>query len=153
MGRPEKQKWRFQPRFKSTFLTRNLGSWIFRVSREMSTDFFIHVILLLIGESLSDNIADRIDTLQKEDWFIEDDICGVSLSVRFSYNLVTVWNRLAPTSSPISMSPPLSSSSDSSEKGISPVEKGVETMKDMILSSLPKELKPHSWNYREGPSF
>ena len=81
---------------------------------------------------------------------LDDDICGVSLSIRFGTNLVSVWNRVAPEN--VSVSPQSAKSSRSPgviEEEQSPVaEKGVEKMKEVILSGLPKELRPQSWFYR-----
>ena len=34
-----------------------LGAWTFRVTSEQSNEFFLHILLLLIGESLSDAIT------------------------------------------------------------------------------------------------
>ena len=131
------------------------GAWTFRVSREKSSDFFIHVLLLLIGESLTETLSEgSLALFSKTN--VDDDICGVSLSVRFSSNLVTVWNRMAPGSLPTSASTPHSgrlpfspnSPTETEDGEISPVERGVEKMKDAILVGLPKEVIPQSWYYK-----
>ena len=87
---------------------------------------------------------------------VDDDICGASLSIRHSSNLVTLWNRIAPDTLPTSAvtprmgSLPFSTSNASctiSEES-SPVENGVEKMKDEILRGLPAGLMPQGWYYR-----
>ncbi|CAF9907902.1 hypothetical protein IMSHALPRED_006527 [Imshaugia aleurites] len=47
------------------------GSWTFRVPKAQSGDFWKEVLMLAVG----------------------DDLCGLSLSVRFNSNLITIWNR------------------------------------------------------------
>jgi hypothetical protein len=73
---------------------------------------------------------------------------------------VTVWNRIAPDTLPTSARTPNSGSlpfsagqavggiaEEDAEMG-SPVERGVEKMKDVILEGLSMELKPQTWFYR-----
>lgn len=83
---------------------------------------------------------------------LDDDICGASLSAKYSSNLITLWNRIAPDTLPTSAITPRSTSlpfgSTVPEEGSSPVENGVEKMKDEILRSLPLELMPQGWYYR-----
>lgn len=55
-------------------------------------------------------------------FFTGDDICGVSISVRFNSHLIMVWNR------------------DGSN------EKSIEAIKTRVLDSLPEELKPQPQN-------
>ncbi|KAI9837252.1 MAG: hypothetical protein M1819_000326 [Sarea resinae] len=56
------------------------GAWTFRVPKSTGKDFYLQILLMAIGD----------DTFQVEKG---DDICGVSLSIRFTSNLITVWNR------------------------------------------------------------
>lgn len=84
-----------------------------------------------------------------------DDICGVSLSIRFNVNMVALWNRKAPHSLP-SVVPvvgnlPVTHTSLSvvQEEDETSVKKlGIENMKDFILAGLPPGLMPQRWSYR-----
>jgi hypothetical protein len=87
----------------------------------------------------------------------DDDICGVSLSIRFTSNLVMLWNRTAPSSLPSSAVTPVVGSLPFSNTSLGvveegeqthAVEKGVEKMKDVILAELPEDLRPQGWYYR-----
>jgi hypothetical protein len=86
----------------------------------------------------------------------DDDICGVSLSIRFNSNLVVLWNRKAPNSLPSAVTPQVgslpfanTSLSDAEEEDERPAENlGVEKMKNFILAELPPGLKPQGWSYR-----
>ena len=108
------------------------------------------MLLLLIGESLTDALTpgSRVSVVRLSD--LDDDICGVSLSVRFGTNLVSVWNRVAAQNLPISAQSgkfpfarsPVLEEQESSEK------RGVEKMKEVILNGLQEELKPQSYFYR-----
>lgn len=62
------------------------GAWTFRVPKEKAPEFWKEICMLAIGEQLQGAVASKRVT------FI-DDICGVSLSVRFTSILVQVWNR------------------------------------------------------------
>lgn len=42
----------------SGFKVLMLGCWNFRMQPEKSTEFFVHILLLLIGESLTDTLSD-----------------------------------------------------------------------------------------------
>jgi hypothetical protein len=84
----------------------------------------------------------------------DDDICGVSLSIRFNVNMVALWNRKAPHSLP-SVAPvgnlPFTNPSLSvvQEEDETSVKKlGIENMKDFILAGLPPGLMPQRWSYR-----
>jgi len=119
------------------------GCWNFRMQPEKSTEFFVHILLLLIGESLTDTLSDG------------DDICGVSLSIRFNVNMVALWNRKAPHSLP-SVVPvvgnlPVTHTSLSvvQEEDETSVKKlGIENMRGFILAGLPPGLMPQRWSYR-----
>ena|SRR5277367_5138535 len=106
----------------------------------------------MIGESLTDvlTFGSLLLTYNANE---DDDICGVSLSIRFGTNLVSVWNRVAPENVPISVHTPQSGKASWSpgviqEEQTPMTEKGVEKMKDVILSELTEELRPQSWFYR-----
>ncbi|KAK4962302.1 hypothetical protein LTR66_012713 [Elasticomyces elasticus] len=62
------------------------GAWTFRVPRERAQAFWTEVCMMAIGEQLQAAVAsERVS--------FRDDVCGVSLSVRFTSALVQVWNR------------------------------------------------------------
>jgi hypothetical protein len=122
--------------------------------------------LLLIGESLSETLESRtlplppsllsVGNLVKSTDTADDDICGASMSLKYNSNLISIWNRIAPDTLPTSaITPPRGSlpfakvSEQVEEK--SPLEKGVEKMKDEILrglSAAAEELTPQGWYYR-----
>jgi len=111
------------------------GAWTFRVSREKSSDFFIHVLLLLIGESLTETLSEgSLALFSKTN--VDDDICPGSLPTSAS----------TPHSGRLPFSP--NSPTETEDGEISPVERGVEKMKDAILVGLPKEVIPQSWYYK-----
>ncbi|KAL8707289.1 MAG: hypothetical protein Q9225_007784 [Loekoesia sp. 1 TL-2023] len=57
------------------------GAWTFRVSKSVSGEFWVEVLLLAVGEQFSEVIGKG------------DDLCGLSLSRRFNSDLITIWNR------------------------------------------------------------
>jgi len=59
----------------------NGGAWTFRIPKAQSYEFWKEVLMMTIGEILQE-VVER-----------GDDICGVSISVRFNSHLITVWNR------------------------------------------------------------
>ena len=77
------------------------GAWTFRVPKDKSDQTWKEILLLAVGEQFADVIQPSkcisrwahllIPTLTNE--LIEDDLCGMSLSVRFNSNLITIWNR------------------------------------------------------------
>ncbi|KAF3928937.1 hypothetical protein AA313_de0206589 [Arthrobotrys entomopaga] len=89
------------------------GSWTFRISKtnDVSADFWKEILMMAIGEVLQ-------EVVQKG-----DDICGVSISVRFNSHLILVWNR------------------DGSN------QKSIDAILARILESLPENLKPLPQNY------
>ncbi|KAM3512820.1 hypothetical protein MY11210_003525 [Beauveria gryllotalpidicola] len=91
----------------------NGGSWTFRVPRAQGPEFWTKVQLLAIGEKLQEALGENTD----------DTICGVGLSVRFKYHLVTVWNR------------------DASKK------KSIDGIFDCVFRELPEDLQARSENY------
>ena len=60
------------------------GAWTFRVPKSLAYEFWKEICLLAIGETLQ-------NAVEEEGW--RDDICGVSLGVRYGSVLVQVWNR------------------------------------------------------------
>lgn len=56
-------------------------------------------------------------------WCVGDDICGVSISVRFNSHLIMIWNR------------------DGSN------QKSIDAILARALESLPEDLKPAQQNY------
>ncbi|KAI9846984.1 MAG: hypothetical protein M1837_003340 [Sclerophora amabilis] len=57
------------------------GSWTFRIHKSVSLAAWTNLQLMAIGEALGDVVEKG------------DDICGVTLSVRFNSHLISVWNR------------------------------------------------------------
>jgi hypothetical protein len=75
------------------------GAWTFRVSKDKSEQTWKELLLLAVGEQFADviqpsksprSLRKKADPLTPGPG---DDLCGLSLSVRFSSNLVTIWNR------------------------------------------------------------
>jgi len=74
--------------------------------------------------------------------------------------LVSVWNRLSPGALPSSAVTPLSGrlpfsdnnvispTTEDEDEIVTPLENGIDKIKDFILSSLPETLKPQSWVYK-----
>lgn len=63
------------------------GAWTFRVPKQLAPEFWKEVCMLAIGEQLQAAVEEEgVETFR-------DDICGVSLGVRFGSMLVQVWNR------------------------------------------------------------
>lgn len=87
------------------------GCWTFRVPKEKAKDFWKEVCMMAIGEILQEAVASKRIT------FI-DDICGISLSIRFTSTLITIWNRDADHSS------------------------GVQKILEVVLNNLSPELQP-----------
>jgi len=92
------------------------GAWTFRVPKERARDFWKEVCMLAIGERLQAAVASDRKT------FV-DDICGVSLSVRFTSILVQIWNRDAKH------------------------EAGVARVLETVLRDLSPELRPREGSY------
>lgn len=63
------------------------GAWTFRVPKQLAPEFWKEVCMLAIGEQLQAAVEEEGVTT------FRDDICGVSLGVRFGSMLVQVWNR------------------------------------------------------------
>lgn len=96
------------------------GCWTFRVPKEKASAFWEHVCLLAIGEKLQAAVeSDRV--------MFRDDICGVSLSVRFTSILISIWNRDAGH------------------------DEGVKKILETVLGSLKPELVPRENSYYYKP--
>jgi len=65
------------------------GSWTFRVPKAQAAEFWKETCMMAIGELLQA----ALETDQSGKLSFRDEICGVSLSVRFNSVLVRVWNR------------------------------------------------------------
>lgn len=63
------------------------GAWTFRVPRALAPQFWRDVCLMAIGEQLGKAVEE--EGVER----FRDDICGVSLGVRYGSCLVQVWNR------------------------------------------------------------
>ncbi|KAH8148359.1 uncharacterized protein LAJ45_07460 [Morchella importuna] len=87
------------------------GAWTFRVPKANSQEFWKEVLMMAIGEILQE-VVER-----------GDDICGVSISVRFNSHLIMIWNR------------------DGSN------QKSIDAILARALESLPEDLKPAQQNY------
>ncbi|PSK43052.1 Eukaryotic translation initiation factor 4E type 3-A [Elsinoe australis] len=92
------------------------GSWTFRVPKDKAPEFWKEVCMMAIGEQLQAAVESKRITFR-------DDICGVSLSVRFNSILVQIWNR------------------DAEHK------EGVDKILETVLEGLPGELKPRDGSY------
>jgi hypothetical protein len=98
------------------------GCWTFRVPKERAPAFWERICLLAVGEKLQ--AAVESDRTQ-----FRDDICGVSLSVRFTSVLVQVWNRDAGH------------------------EEGVKRLLDTVFANLEPELMPRDNGYYYKPHY
>ncbi|KAK6350143.1 hypothetical protein TWF696_006388 [Orbilia brochopaga] len=89
------------------------GAWTFRISKASnnSSDFWKEILMMAIGEVLQEVVEKG------------DDICGVSISVRFNAHLVLIWHR------------------DGSN------QKSIDAILNRVLSSLAPELRPPPQNY------
>ncbi|KAK5167805.1 uncharacterized protein LTR77_007504 [Saxophila tyrrhenica] len=62
------------------------GAWTFRVPKAVAVEFWRDVCLMAIGEQLQNAVESDRTTFR-------DDICGISLGVRFNSMLIQIWNR------------------------------------------------------------
>ncbi|KAF2863144.1 translation initiation factor eIF4e [Piedraia hortae CBS 480.64] len=63
------------------------GSWTFRVPKDRAHEFWKEICMMAIGEQLQAAVNDPSRTV------FRDDICGVSIGVRFNSMLIQIWNR------------------------------------------------------------
>ncbi|TKA73073.1 hypothetical protein B0A49_02156 [Cryomyces minteri] len=66
------------------------GAWTFRVPKPAAAQFWREVCMMAVGEQLQAAVQRQAQGPKRA---FSDDICGVSLSVRFTAVLVSVWNR------------------------------------------------------------
>lgn len=92
------------------------GSWTFRVAPATGARFWHEVCLLAIGEQLQAAVASERTTFR-------DDVCGVSLSVRFNSVLIQVWNR----------------------DGLH--TEGIERLKETVVGALSEDLEPREGSF------
>ncbi|KAI5790155.1 translation initiation factor eIF 4e-like domain-containing protein [Geopyxis carbonaria] len=88
----------------------NGGAWTFRVPKTNSHEFWKEILMMAIGEYLQEVVEKG------------DDICGVSISVRFNSHLIMVWNRDGANQS------------------------SVDAIMKCALENLPQELQPQPTN-------
>ena len=93
------------------------GSWTFRVPKDKAEDFWREICMMAIGEQLQNAVYD-----EKKRVF-RDDICGVSLGVRFNSMLVQIWNR------------------DGEH------QQGIDAIAETVMENLSEELKPREGSY------
>jgi hypothetical protein len=93
------------------------GSWTFRVPKKYASEFWKEVCMMAIGEKLQAAVDEPDRTV------FRDDICGVSLGVRFNSMLVQIWNRDAGH------------------------EKGIERIKQTMMDNIPPEMLPKEGTY------
>jgi hypothetical protein len=92
------------------------GSWTFRVPKAQAVEFWNSICMMAIGEQLQNAVESERTTFR-------DDICGVSLGVRFNSMLVQIWNR----------------DGEHAE--------GVEKILKTVVDNLSPELKPREGSY------
>lgn len=92
------------------------GSWTFRVPKTQAAEFWKEVCMMAIGEQLQAAVETHRTTFR-------DDICGVSLSVRFNSLLIQIWNR------------------DGEHK------EGIEKILKTVMEGLSSELRPREGSY------
>lgn len=92
------------------------GSWTFRVPKTQAVEFWKELCMMAIGEKLQAAVESDRSTFR-------DDICGISLGVRFNSLLIQVWNRDAEHS------------------------EGNQKILDTIMKTLPPSLKPQEGSF------
>lgn len=93
------------------------GSWTFRVQKDRAEDFWREICMMAIGEQLQQAVEDPTRKT------FRDDICGVSLGVRFNSMLIQIWNR------------------DGEHQA------GTERVLNMVIENLSEELQPRDGSY------
>ena len=92
------------------------GAWTFRTPKSQAVEFWKEICMMAIGEQLQTAVETERTTFR-------DDICGISLSVRFNSMLIQIWSR------------------DGSH------EEGVQKILDTVLENLSAELKPREGSF------
>ena len=95
------------------------GSWTFRVPKAVAAQFWQEICMMAIGEQLQEAV--QADQLNKASF--RDDICGVSLSVRFNSMLIQIWNRDAEH------------------------QTGVDSVLETVFQGISPDLKPKEGSY------
>ncbi|KAK4505535.1 hypothetical protein PRZ48_003498 [Zasmidium cellare] len=93
------------------------GSWTFRVPKHQASEFWKEICMMAIGEQLQEAVEEPGRTT------FRDDICGVSLGVRFNSMLVQIWNR------------------DGDH------EAGIQRILKTVVEGISEELKPKEGSY------
>ncbi|KAF1846883.1 eukaryotic translation initiation factor 4E type 3-A [Cucurbitaria berberidis CBS 394.84] len=62
------------------------GAWYFKVSKELAAQFWHEMCLLAVGDILQSAVETKRDSFN-------DDICGITYSVRWNAVQIAVWNR------------------------------------------------------------
>lgn len=92
------------------------GAWTFRVPKSQAQEFWKEVCMMAIGEQLQ-------SAVESEREVFRDDVCGVSVGVRFNSCLVQVWNR------------------DGAH------EAGIERLREVVVGNLSEELRPREGGF------
>lgn len=92
------------------------GAWYFRVNKDVAPQIWHELCLLAVGDVLQGAVETKREAFN-------DDICGVTYSVRWNAVQIAVWNR------------------DSDNEG------GREKLLQTIMDKLSDELKPKSGSY------
>ncbi|KAL6721756.1 hypothetical protein ACLMJK_000861 [Lecanora helva] len=87
------------------------GAWTFRIPKAHAEEFWKEVLMMAVGEQFADIIQPG------------DDLCGLSMSIRFNNNLISIWNRVG--------------SNEKTKDGILSV----------ILDQISPDLKPREGHY------
>jgi len=77
------------------------GAWTFRVPKAQADQFWKEILMMAVGEQFADVIQPGAPTPSSPPPSRPltnptppgDDLCGLSLSVRFNNNLISIWNR------------------------------------------------------------
>ena len=92
------------------------GAWTFRVPKAQAVEFWKEVGMMAIGEQLQSCVETERTTFR-------DDVCGISLGVRFNSMLVQIWNR------------------DGEHR------EGIERMLGVVLEGLSEEIRPREGSF------
>ena len=92
------------------------GAWTFRVPKHQAVEFWKEICMMAIGEQLQSAVESERTTFR-------DDICGISLGVRFNSMLVQIWNR------------------DGEHK------EGIDEILATVLENLSEELRPREGSF------
>ena len=108
------------------------GAWTFRVPKDKSEQTWKEMLLLAVGEQFADVIqpSKSFNTFMPSSALpftnrlsTEDDLCGLSLGIRFSSHLITIWNR------------------DGNAQA------SIDGIRDVILAKISPEIRPKDGSY------